>query len=283
MPHNASELPPLAAHRELRDCYDRKTPLSVSPDESGRHRHIFPVVSPQGVVGFLEIYRSALLSDDQHRLVSGLLRIYHNHLKILDYSENDELTGLPNRKTFDASFSLLAPMEAPMRERKIQFERIERRRPVDPAQPRWLAVMDIDFFKRINDRFGHQCGDDVLIAMARLMRCSFREADRLFRCGGEEFVIILEPTEAYFVGGVLERFRAVVDNHDFPQVGSVTISIGYTCILAGDTGLTAFRRADEALYAAKRQGRNQVICREELTNGDFLPQKALGETDAARH
>ena len=62
---------------------------------------------------------------------------------------------------------------------------------LDPVQPRWLAVLDIDFFKRVNDRFGHSCGDEVLASVARLMRNSFREFDQLFRCGGEEFVAIL--------------------------------------------------------------------------------------------
>ena len=142
--------------------------------------------------------------------------------------------------------------------------------------------MDIDFFKRINDRFGHAGGDEVLVAMAQLMRGSFRQADRLFRCGGEEFVIILEPTQMQYVGGVLERFRAIVENHAFPHIGAVTVSVGYTCVGPGDTGAAAFRRADEALYAAKRQGRNKVICYEELP-GDALALMTLNEVPAPTH
>ena len=141
-------------------------------------------------------------------------------------------------------------------------------------------MTDIDFFKRINDRCGHPCGDAVLVQLARRMVASFRESDRLFRSGGEEFVVILDPTEAQYVGAVLERFRAVVEAFDFPQVGPVTISVGFTCVIAGDTALTAFGRADEALYAAKRQGRNQVICYEELTTGEILPSTPLAETAA---
>ena len=126
--------------------------------------------------------------------------------------------------------------------------------------------MDIDFFKRVNDRFGHARGDEVLAATARLMRESFRQSDRLFRCGGEEFVVILEPTDGRYVRGILERFRRVVEAHDFPGVGLVTISMGYTRVAADDDRAAAFRRADEALYAAKRRGRNQVISHEELAN-----------------
>lgn len=282
MPWDIGGLPTLASHRELRICYDQKTPAPFGPDADGRHRQVFPIVSPKGVVGFLDVCRAAPLDDDQRRLVSGLIRIYQNHLENLDYSESDELTGLLNRKTFDASFSLLTRIEAPARAGAVPFERIERRRPVNPDEPRWLAVMDIDFFKRINDRFGHAGGDEVLVAMAQLMRGSFRQADRLFRCGGEEFVIILEPTQMQYVGGVLERFRAIVENHAFPHIGAVTVSVGYTCVGPGDTGAAAFRRADEALYAAKRQGRNKVICYEELP-GDALALMTLNEVPAPTH
>ncbi len=282
MPWDIGGLPTLASHRELRICYDQKTPAPFGPDADGRHRQVFPIVSPKGVVGFLDVCRAAPLDDDQRRLVSGLIRIYQNHLENLDYSESDELTGLLNRKTFDASFALLTRIEAPARAGAVPFERIERRRPVNPEEPRWLAVMDIDFFKRINDRFGHAGGDEVLVAVAQLMRGSFRQADRLFRCGGEEFVIILEPTQMQYVGGVLERFRAIVENHAFPHIGAVTVSVGYTCVGPGDTGATAFRRADEALYAAKRQGRNKVICYEELP-GDALALMTLNEVPAPTH
>ena len=282
MPPDASGLATLASHRELRACYDRKTPLPFGPDENGRHRHVFPIVSPRGVVGFLDVCRAAPLDEGQRRLVAGLIRIYQNHLETLDYSESDALTGLLNRKTFDASFGHLTRIEAPVRAGAAPFERIERRRPVNPDEPRWLAVTDIDFFKRINDRFGHAGGDDVLVAVAQLMRGSFRQADRLFRCGGEEFVIILEPTQTQYAGGVLERFRAIVETHNFPHIGAVTVSIGYTRVGAGDTAAAAFRRADEALYAAKRQGRNQVICYEELPDG-ALQRLALSHGPAPAH
>jgi diguanylate cyclase (GGDEF)-like protein len=104
------------------------------------------------------------------------------------------------------------------------------------------------------------------------MRNSFRRADRLFRSGGEEFIIILEPTDARFVGRVLDRFRAAVEAHSFPVVGAITISVGYTRVNLEDTGLMAFRRADEALYFAKRHGRNQIAHYEEL---DLLPRQGI--------
>jgi diguanylate cyclase (GGDEF)-like protein len=270
-PLKAASLQPLVSHRDFSACHDSHAPVAVT-NENGGHRHLFPVSNATGIVGFLDMSCAEPLSDDQLRLVSGLLRIYQNHLEMLDYCESDELTGLLNRKTFDASFARLSQIEAPDRPNVAQFDRIERRRAVNPGESRWLAVADIDHFKRINDRFGHICGDDVLIATARLMRNSFRRADRLFRSGGEEFIIILEPTDARFVGRVLDRFRAAVEAHSFPVVGAITISVGYTRVNLEDTGLMAFRRADEALYFAKRHGRNQIAHYEEL---DLLPRQGI--------
>jgi len=269
LPADLADLPPLDSRPELRACYDSQMPAGpANPLRGGRRAHVFPLMGPSGIAGFLEICGAAPLRDDQRQLVCGFLRIYHNHLNILDYGENDELTGLLNRKTFDASFAHLTRIEQPNRPCAIPFVRVERRRPVGADQPRWLAVLDIDFFKRVNDRFGHSCGDETLVLLARLMRASFRESDRLFRCGGEEFVAILEPTEAQHAGAVLERFRAAVEAYAFPGAGHVTVSVGYTRVASDDDGLAAFRRADEALYAAKRRGRNQVVCFEELGSAD---------------
>jgi diguanylate cyclase (GGDEF)-like protein len=111
------------------------------------------------------------------------------------------------------------------------------------------------------------------------MRDSFRESDRLFRCGGEEFVVILEPTDARYVARILERFRRLVETHDFAGSGPITVSMGYTSVAADDDCAAAFRRADEALYAAKRRGRNQVISHEELANEVFA---AAAASQAAR-
>ncbi|WP_158816528.1 GGDEF domain-containing protein [Methylocapsa sp. S129] len=273
------DLPALEARADLRACYQSKTPIQLRRDENGQHGHVFPVASARGVVGFLEIYHPTPMGEDQHRLVSGLLSIYRNHLRILDYSEYDELTGLLNRKTFDGSLANFVRVDAPSLDFADPHDRIGGRRAANPDQQAWLAVLDIDFFKRINDRFGHLYGDEVLILLAQLMRSSFREADRLFRCGGEEFVVILAPTEADFAESVLERFRRIVEGADFPQVGRVTVSIGYTGVTSRDNGLTAFGRADEALYVAKRQGRNQVQCYEHLVTGGILQDRTLISAD----
>jgi diguanylate cyclase (GGDEF)-like protein len=141
--------------------------------------------------------------------------------------------------------------------------------------------MDIDKFKTINDRFGHLIGDEVLILMANLMRESFRVQDKLFRFGGEEFVALLRPAEFAHATATIERFRARVENFEFPQVGRVTISVGFTRIKLGDTPSIILDSADEALYWAKEHGRNQCHAHETLIAAGELqpPQPQTSELE----
>ncbi len=122
-----------------------------------------------------------------------------------------------------------------------------------------LGVADIDFFKHVNDRFGHPYGDEVLMLFAGLMRDTFREGDKLFRVGGEEFVVLMSNCAVDNALIAFERFRAAVEAFQFPQVGRVTVSIGVTSLQPGDAASAAFGRADQALYSAKRRGRNRVL------------------------
>ena len=138
-------------------------------------------------------------------------------------------------------------------------------------------MIDIDHFKRVNDRFGHLYGDEVLILMANLLRTSFRAYDRIFRFGGEEFVVLLRSATEGKALQVLERFREKVQAYDFPQVGQVTVSIGFASIGAG-APIEIVGRADQALYFAKEHGRNQVCFYDHL-----LAQGALGSNTRVTH
>ncbi len=236
---------------------DPESVPGVLADEPGGDR--VPIGDPRDRLGWLGLSRATALEPRERRLLEAMLRVYANHLSLLDYSEHDTLTGLKNRKTFDDRFlalTLEVPAFAPTPDATL--ESVDRRRRAAAAGPRWLAVVDIDHFKRINDTLGHLYGDEVLVLVAGLLRGSFRQADELYRFGGEEFAIVLQPTAAVHVDTVLDRCRQRIAAHRFPQIDRVTVSIGHTRIEPGDTPSTAFARADAALYHAKHTGRDRV-------------------------
>ena len=230
----------------------QKRRMQVETTASSCQRYAFPIVHQGRGVGVLSLEALGDLANDR-RLIAGFLRIYQNYLELIYENAHDKLTGLLNRKTFD--------------ERLINIFLNHYRN--DPAQDRsrtsesrnsqhWLAVLDIDYFKRINDTFGHLYGDEVLLLVANLMRQSFRPSDLLFRYGGEEFVVVLKTPQINDAWSILERFRQEVALHDFPQVGQVTISIGFTELRDEEAPTAIMERADRALYYAKEHGRNQI-------------------------
>lgn len=220
-------------------------------------RSIFPVRTDREVVGVMEIESRTPLRDEDVRMVGSILRIYRNFQGLLDYSERDTLTGLLNRKTFDESF-LKATNSPPMTEAMAVATSPDGRRHVASTHRYWLGVIDIDHFKSVNDNYGHLIGDEVLLLLSRLMRSSFRYHDRLYRFGGEEFVVLMRCATDDDARQALERMRANTKTYPFPQVGSITISIGFTEVKPGDTPSAAFERADKAVYFAKAHGRDQV-------------------------
>jgi diguanylate cyclase (GGDEF)-like protein len=231
---------------------------------------VFPLPGEEGALGLIEVeldqHRDSLQPRDV-RMIGGVLRLLSNHLAVLDYGQRDTLTGLLNRRTFDQSFDKIVG-----RSRTLAREGAS-------AGPGWFAIADIDRFKSINDRYGHLFGDDVLLLVARLMRQAFRGSDQLFRFGGEEFVVVLETTLPEHAEATLERFRRRVADHLFPQVGQVTISIGYTRIGVSDPAVTCFDRADAALYYAKEQGRNRIACYESLIADGRLQKREESDAD----
>jgi len=229
-------------------------------------KSLYPIMAENELGGLLEIEfdaaRPALRTRDA-RLIAAVLRIVRNHLALLDYGERDTLTGMLNRKTFEATFS------------KVRDRVRTASRNGDSELPSWLGVVDIDHFKLVNDRFGHLFGDEVLLLVSRLMRDCFRGADRMFRFGGEEFTIILDRTNEAGAATAFERLRAAIERTEFPQVGRVTVSLGFTVIGAEEAAASAFERADAALYFAKKNGRNQVQGYERLVATGLVQAKEL--------
>jgi diguanylate cyclase (GGDEF)-like protein len=253
---------PLDSKPALKNCYETKRPFGARSDFCGLYRHVFPVANGHGVIRLVEILRDAPMREDEERLVFGLLRIYRNHLGINCYGDCDDLTGLLNRRAFEVTFRALI---SPKFGRKTSpFGPL---RAGDEPRGAHLAIIDIDFFKRINDGFGRPHGDETLVLLARLLSENFRETDRLFRFDGETFAAVLPHTDSEGAAAALERLRVSIENFAFPLVGRVTVSIGYTAVRNDDTAASASARADRALYAAKEQGRNRVCCFEELRAG----------------
>lgn len=215
-----------------------------------------------------------LPASEETDVITRFLNFCGNYVGLLDYSELDSLTGLNNRKTYDETFErLLSSIPASPQPPEGQ----ERRHEVAAQESYWLGEIDIDHFKRINDTFGHLFGDEVLLRLANLMRHCFRASDSLYRFGGEEFVVMLKSSSKENAARIFERFRSAVEKHEFPQIGQVTCSIGYTRVAAGLLPDEILGQADAALYFSKGQGRNRACCYEDLIEqGQLLPQSATG-------
>ncbi len=202
-----------------------------------------------------------LLDEPQlHETITMLLLIYQNFTALINDNERDTLTGLLNRKTFEYKINKVL----------AQMHKTNTRKDDKPNQLYFLAIFDIDHFKRVNDEFGHLIGDEVLILFAQLMTQTFRNTDPLFRFGGEEFVGVFECSSHADIPNILNRFKEKVGNFDFPQVGKVTVSAGYTQIDAHDISSQLIDRADLALYYAKNNGRNRICHYEQLVADGIL-------------
>ena len=258
-------LPPLDDMPARRDCLINAEMITVgeTPQTS-----IFPISTEREVVGVLELETAQPLTPADRATVCTVLRIYGNFHDLLDHSERDPLTGLLNRQTFDTAFTTRAPRRSVTGEITTQGRRCEQETPAV-----WLGVVDIDHFKRVNDTFGHLIGDEVLLLLSRLLRSSFRHHDRLYRFGGEEFVVVLSCLRADQAALAFERLRHNVELFDFPQVGRITVSIGFALANTDETPSAAFARADKALYHAKGHERNQVAY-----YGDLVSDGAIVET-----
>ncbi len=239
------------------------------------HLMLFPLATDREVVGVLEIESDTPITIETQRLVLSILRIYRNFEALLDYSERDALTGLLNRKTFDEAF-----MKTALGVRDTAMGALDGDRASEPGVQNYLGVIDIDHFKRVNDSFGHLMGDEVLLLLSRLMRASFRFHDKLYRFGGEEFVVLMRCNSLDEARQAFERLRSHVEQYAFPQVGRITVSVGFTEVDPSDSPSGAFERADRAVYFAKEHGRNQVRCYADLlTTGDLKEEAKVSDIE----
>jgi two-component system, cell cycle response regulator len=173
-------------------------------------------------------------------------RLRDNVQMSIELAITDALTGLHNRRYMETHISGLIEQA---------FSR---------AKPLTVLVLDIDYFKSVNDTYGHDAGDEVLREFALRIRKSIRGIDLACRYGGEEFVVIMPETDLAVATTVAERLRRVIAGEPFAiQQGArsieVTISVGIAALGGSDDAASVMKRADQALYRAKRDGRNRVV------------------------
>ena len=266
----------LAAGPELQACLAQHGLFAERIGDDGQRTLWLPIWIGDKAGTCLEIVHLNAFSSDTLHIIDGIVSVYRNFQNLLDYSERDSLTGLLNRKTFDDQLAKMLQIAA--REDMQLPQAQERRQHLYAAEKQWLAVIDVDHFKLVNDKFGHLYGDEVLILIANLLKSSFRANDHVFRFGGEEFVVLLRWTSLDNAHRIIERFRNNVANHPFPQVGKVTVSVGFVDICVSDAPVVTLGHADQALYYAKSHGRNQTCHYDQLLSGGQLAAVASNNT-----
>jgi len=184
-----------------------------------------------------------LLNSAAGETTAALARVY-SHQAAEAAARTDQLTQLPNRRYFDEYCTLVA----------------SRRRATDRVA---ILAVDVDHFKRLNDMYGHQTGDQVLRSIANAIQMSVRDEDVPARYGGEEFMVLLRNPKPGVAMEIGERIRTTVRDMNLVDVGvtdRVTVSLGVGSGLSADEPIAEIvERADRALYAAKRTGRDRVV------------------------
>lgn len=181
------------------------------------------------------------LAETQRNLARTNRRLQESESKLKAMSLADPLTGLANRRHL------------------MEFLQSELDRSRRYGEPFSVIMADIDYFKQVNDGFGHDVGDEVLLAFANLMKSSMRTVDLVARLGGEEFIIAMPMVKLDGAVEIAERLRSKTQELRFTGMGkSITASFGVAQLQSGDSIEGLLKHADEAVYASKHNGRNNV-------------------------
>lgn len=251
------ELGSLIAHQGLRYRND-DLDLDLKLGRQARHSCTYKLNLGDEPLGALTIRRSQKFAEREtetlEHLLCSLLYPLRNALLYQDallLAQKDPLTGICNRAALDENM-----------QREISHARRQGSRCA-------MIVLDIDHFKRINDQYGHIVGDCALKAISQRIGACKRDGDLLFRYGGEEFVILMRDTDRDGAMLLAERIREDIQNTPCHCSGAdlaMTVSMGISILHPDDSPVSLFARADQALYSAKRNGRNQVCVAEEASH-----------------
>lgn len=179
-----------------------------------------------------------------------------------EYYYSGILRDITKRKNLEIELKTLAVTDSLTQvfNRKKYYEIMEREieRTKRYDHPLSIIMFDIDHFKKVNDIYGHTAGDYVLLTLTQIVKENLRETDYLVRWGGEEFIIIAPETDLKEAEILAERNRKASEEYKYDHIGTITASFGVTQFTKDDNEDTVIKRADEALYEAKRKGRNRV-------------------------
>jgi diguanylate cyclase (GGDEF)-like protein len=199
------------------------------------------IVAIADAKGDVRIFTVAVSHVDVHGYIAAFTDIsltMDQQSKLEEKASHDRLTGAYNREFVETNLTAIEHA-AKGKGKKLG-----------------IVMMDIDHFKRVNDTFGHACGDDVLMRFAKIIRETVRQEDHLVRWGGEEFLLLTMVDSKENVSRIAENVRHRISAEDFPQVGQVTASFGIACHCEGSGFDETIKKADKALYEAKEKGRN---------------------------
>lgn len=223
-------------------------------------RLIVPVIQNREVYYLMDIRPTT--GADSLELYKSIIQFFSNFTALLDYGETDALTTLPSRKTFE--------------QHMFEWLQADAQKAQNEDSSHFLAICDIDDFKNVNNAFGHMIGDELLLMLARAIRQFLPFTDQVFRYGGEEFVILIQPSDLSHAQNLFDNLCQHIEAQTFSRIGKITVSIGFTKIGASDTPDAAIERADEAVYYAKQHGRNQAASYETLVaNNELHPKEVL--------
>jgi diguanylate cyclase (GGDEF)-like protein len=255
---------PLSKHPLIMEAIHRRQPILNQPANAA-HQYAYPMSGRNVVTHVLHVTADEI-GESAVALIDVLWQMWQHLYRLMETNELDKLTGLLNRVAFDNRLTDI-------------FSSARTLRRETDGEGQVLAVIDIDHFKKVNDKYGHLYGDEVLVQLARLMSTCFRGRDLVFRYGGEEFLVILRRCTMANGIRVMDRFRKKAANYHYPQIGSMTVSIGITEITHGDLPTSILDRADKALYYSKEHGRNQVNVYEHLVDSGKLPGQPSSPDD----
>ncbi len=251
---------------QLLDVYKSREMFMGDTSETGHRRCIYPVVVGLQVFGLID-FKIPVHENKVMEQLGFLTRLFGNLFILIYKKERDGLTGLLHRLDFEN------------RIHRIINHNFGKERRAGTPDDLCIAIADIDYFKKVNDEFGHLFGDEVLVHLSQLMNRSFRDQDLICRYGGEEFAIAINGVGIKPAVQILERFVKAVQAYRVPQVGSVTMSIGVVQVTKKELLTNIIDKADKALYFAKENGRNQVQAYETLLAENKLPDVSARSGD----